>query len=151
MHQDELFNAVTYTHVNLSGTKRGYGGLSLSREIEGQSCLMDSADRGVMKIDQFEPHDQKRATKKYLNRFLPHSDDAGNLSADNSKNKFGNFFVQLSAFHYGTCLRPPACSCSQVQASDICLLTGFVYSAPAWHWFLSDPSPLTHFQLLKIS
>ena len=47
---------------------------SLYFEIEGQSCLVDSVDQGLMKIDKLTncaARPKKEPEKEYLNRFSP--------------------------------------------------------------------------------
>ena len=76
------------------------GGLYL--EIEGQSCLVDNVDRVLIKnlrIHQLGRITKKEPEKHIFCSFFPHGDDDGHLSASNSKNKFENVLVKLSAFH----------------------------------------------------
>ena len=73
----------------------------LELELEGQSCLVDDVDRGLMKIDQLG-HMTKEDPEKYcFNRFF-HIDSpkgTGHPSANGSKKKFGNLLAKLWLFH----------------------------------------------------
>ena len=54
--------------------RRGVTMGCLYPEIEGQSCLVGSVDRGLVKnrhIDLLDRITKKRSTKKYFNRFCP--------------------------------------------------------------------------------
>ena len=68
-------------------------------EIEGQLCLVDNVDRGLMEIGQIGPHDQKRARNNICKRFFPIATVLDIFPANNSKNKCGKGLVKLSAFH----------------------------------------------------
>ena len=64
-------------------------------EIEGQSCLLDNVDQGLIKNRQIGLLDRimtkKRARKKTSSSHFPHSDVTRNLSANNPPKKFANF------------------------------------------------------------
>ena len=65
MGRDELFGAVTYTHVTSERRAVAMGCLYL--EIGGQSCLLDNVDQGLMKNrknDLLDRMTKKRARKK---------------------------------------------------------------------------------------
>ena len=97
MDRDELFSAVTYSHV--TSERRAVTMGCLYVEIEGQSCLLDNVDHGLLKNRHFDLLDRmtkERARKKILNIFFP---VPRGLSANNSKNKFGNVLAKLSAVH----------------------------------------------------
>ena len=91
MDRGELFNAVTYTPVALSGTTRSDHGLSLPRDrrpiVFGGKCLSKLGENW-----QIGPHDKKELEKHCFIRFFPTATVRyWCLSANNSKKLLKRF------------------------------------------------------------